>query len=178
MGQQRALFDDGDQDLLTPEPGAFSLLDRGYTDFDRLHALPAAGSFFVIRAKRNLRFKRRYSQPVDRIGTKILCDRTGMLEIYYSKQGYPSRRRRPSPSAPRRSARWRTAGGPCRSGAAPDRHRAARAALRCIGQRVAHHRRAKPQVVQPSPLCLHTRFDIAQRLAKGQLREGHRIELV
>ena len=53
-------------DLLAPEPGAFYLLDRGDTDFDRLHALHEAGSFFVIRAKRNLRFKRRYSQPVAR----------------------------------------------------------------------------------------------------------------
>jgi hypothetical protein len=81
-------------DLLTPEPGAFYLLDRGYTDFDRLHALHAAGSFFVIRAKRNLRFKRRYSQPVDRVGTKVLCDQIGTLEIYYSRQGYPSAVRR------------------------------------------------------------------------------------
>ena len=81
-------------DLLTPEPGAFYLLDRGYTDFDRLHALHAAGSFFVIRAKRNLRFKRRYSQPVDRVGTTVLCDQIGTLEIYYSRQGYPSAVRR------------------------------------------------------------------------------------
>ena len=81
-------------DLLTPEPGAFYLLDRGYTDFDRLHALHAAGSFFVIRAKRNLRFKRRYSQPVDRINTTVLCDQIGTLEIYYSRQGYPSAVRR------------------------------------------------------------------------------------
>jgi hypothetical protein len=81
-------------DLLTPEPGAFYLLDRGYTDFDRLHALHAAGSFFVIRAKRNLRFKRRYSQPVDRVGTQVLCDQLGTLEIYYSRQGYPSAVRR------------------------------------------------------------------------------------
>ena len=81
-------------DLLTPEPGAFYLLDRGYTDFDRLHALHEAGSFFVIRAKRNLRFKRRYSQPVDRIGTQVLCDQIGTLEIYYSRQGYPSAVRR------------------------------------------------------------------------------------
>jgi hypothetical protein len=81
-------------DLLTPEPGAFYLLDRGYTDFDRLHALHTAGSFFVIRAKRNLRFKRRYSQPVDRINTTVLCDQIGTLEIYYSRQGYPSAVRR------------------------------------------------------------------------------------
>jgi Transposase DDE domain/Domain of unknown function (DUF4372) len=81
-------------DPLTPEPGAFYLLDRGYTDFDRLHALHTAGSFFVIRAKRNLRFKRRYSQPVDRINTTVLCDQIGTLEIYYSRQGYPSAVRR------------------------------------------------------------------------------------
>ena len=81
-------------DLLAPEPGAFYLLDRGYTDFDRLHALHEAGSFFVIRAKRNLRFKRRYSQPVDRINTKVLCDQIGTLEIYYSRQGYPTAVRR------------------------------------------------------------------------------------
>src|SRR5712664_959868 len=38
-------------DLLIPEPGAFYVMDRGYLDFDRLHALTQAGSFFVIRAK-------------------------------------------------------------------------------------------------------------------------------
>ncbi len=81
-------------DLLVPEPGAFYLLDRGYTDFDRLHVLHEAGSFFVIRAKSNLRFKRRYSRAVDRIGTQVLCDQMGTLEIYYSRQGYPSAVRR------------------------------------------------------------------------------------
>jgi hypothetical protein len=81
-------------DALTPEPGAFYLLDRGYMDFARLHALHAAGSFFVIRAKRGLRFRRRYSQPVDRINTAILCDQLGLLEIFYSRQGYPTPLRR------------------------------------------------------------------------------------
>jgi len=81
-------------DALTPEPGAFYLLDRGYMDFARLHALHEAGSFFVIRAKRGLRFRRRYSQTVDRINTPILCDQIGMLEIFYSRQGYPTPLRR------------------------------------------------------------------------------------
>jgi len=81
-------------DLLTPEPGAFYLLDRGYMDFTRLHALHEAGSFFLIRAKRGLRFKRQYSHPVDRIKTKVLCDQTGTLEVFYSKQGYPIALRR------------------------------------------------------------------------------------
>ena len=82
-------------DALVPEPGAFYLLDRGYMDFARLHALNEAGSFFLIRAKRGLRFKRRYSHPVDRINTNVLCDQTITLEVFSSKQGYPHR------SAPR-----------------------------------------------------------------------------
>jgi len=81
-------------DALTPEPGAFYLLDRGYMDFARLHALHEAGSFFVIRAKRGLRFKRRYSHRVDRINTPVLCDQTVTLEVFYSKQGYPTALRR------------------------------------------------------------------------------------
>jgi hypothetical protein len=81
-------------DALTPEPGAFYLLDRGYMDFARLHTLHEAGSFFLIRAKRGLRVKRRYSHPVDRINTKVLCDQTVTLEVYYSKQGYPTALRR------------------------------------------------------------------------------------
>jgi Domain of unknown function (DUF4372)/Transposase DDE domain len=81
-------------DALTPEPGAFYLLDRGYMDFGRLHSLHEAGSFFLIRAKRGLRFKRRYSQPVDRTNTQVLCDQIGTLEVYYSKQGYPTALRR------------------------------------------------------------------------------------
>jgi hypothetical protein len=81
-------------DALTPEPGAFYLLDRGYMDFARLHALHEAGSFFLIRAKRGLRVKRRYSHPVDRINTTVLCDQTVTLEVFYSKQGYPTALRR------------------------------------------------------------------------------------
>jgi len=81
-------------DALTPELGAFYLLDRGYMDFARLHALHEAGSFFLIRAKRGLRFKRRYSQPVDRTNTRVLCDQIGTLEVFYSKQGYPTALRR------------------------------------------------------------------------------------
>jgi len=74
-------------DALTPEPGAFYLPDRGYLDFARLHTFHEAGSYFLIRAKRGLRFQRRYSQPVDRRNTAILCDQIGMPEVFYSVQG-------------------------------------------------------------------------------------------
>ena len=41
-------------DMLLPEPGAIYVMDRGYVDFARLHALHQAGAFFVTRAKSNL----------------------------------------------------------------------------------------------------------------------------
>ncbi len=34
-------------DMLLPEPGAIYVVDRGYVDFARLHALHEAGAFFV-----------------------------------------------------------------------------------------------------------------------------------
>jgi len=41
-------------------------MDRGYVDFERLYTLQLAGAFFVIRAKSNTRYQRRYSRPVDK----------------------------------------------------------------------------------------------------------------
>jgi hypothetical protein len=80
-------------DMLVPEPGAFYIMDRGYIDFDQLHRLHQAGSFFVIRAKSNLRFKRRYSLASDR-ATGIICDQIGTLTGFYSAKGYPAPLRR------------------------------------------------------------------------------------
>jgi hypothetical protein len=60
-------------DQLVPEPGAFYVMDRGYLDFERLGRYNAAGSFFVIRSKSNLKTQRRYSQAVDK-RTGLICD--------------------------------------------------------------------------------------------------------
>jgi hypothetical protein len=80
-------------DILLPEPGAFYVMDRGYLDFDRLHALHQAGAFFVTRAKSNFKFKRIYSYPVDRT-TGLICDQLIELTVFYSQRGYPERLRR------------------------------------------------------------------------------------
>jgi Domain of unknown function (DUF4372)/Transposase DDE domain len=80
-------------DLLTPEPGAFYVMDRGYLDFERLYTLHRAGSFFVTRAKSNSKFKRLVSQPVDR-SAGLICDQLVALTVFYSHQGYPERLRR------------------------------------------------------------------------------------
>ena len=81
-------------DELVLEPGAFYLLDRGYLDLARLFVIHEAKAFFVTRAKRNTRFTRRYSHPVDRSGTAVLCDQTGVLTNDSSRQAYPTTLRR------------------------------------------------------------------------------------
>ena len=81
-------------DNLIIEPGAYYLLDRGYLDFGRLFAIHQAQAFFVTRAKSNTKFKRRYSHPVDRINTNVLCDQVGVLTVFYSSKDYPSTLRR------------------------------------------------------------------------------------
>ena len=81
-------------DDLVIEPGAFYLMDRGYLDFSRLFAIHQAQAFFVTRAKSNTQFKRRYSHPVDRGATNVVCDQTGVLTVFYSSKGYPAVLRR------------------------------------------------------------------------------------
>src|SRR5438309_6049577 len=80
-------------DLLLPEPGAFYIMDRGYIDFERLYRLHEAKSFFVTRAKSNLKAQRRYSHPVDR-STGLICDQTIVLTSFYSRQDFDTPLRR------------------------------------------------------------------------------------
>jgi hypothetical protein len=81
-------------DELVLEAGAFYLMDRGYLDFARLYVIHQAKAFFVTRAKRNTQFMRRYSHPVDRANTAIICDQTGVLTNYQSSRDYPAVLRR------------------------------------------------------------------------------------
>jgi transposase len=80
-------------DLLLPEAGAFYVMDRAYTDFERLHQLQKESAFFVIRAKSNLQFRRLYSHPVDK-NTGLICDQTVALTGFYTAQHYPDKLRR------------------------------------------------------------------------------------
>ena len=80
-------------DELITEPGAFYVMDRGYTDFARLYKLNQCLSFFIIRAKSNLDFSRIFSGTVDR-STGVLCDQTIVLSGNKTSQYYPERLRR------------------------------------------------------------------------------------
>ena len=80
-------------DMLTFEPGAFYVMDRGYVDFSRLYALHQAGAFFVTRAKSPMDARRVYSTAVDR-DTGLICDQRVMLNGHYSAKKYPEHLRR------------------------------------------------------------------------------------
>ena len=80
-------------DMLPIEPGAFYIMDRGYMDFERLHTFQDLGAFFIIRAKRSLKYVRLKSQEVD-ISTGLRSDQIIRLKTFYSLKGYPDRLRR------------------------------------------------------------------------------------
>ena len=80
-------------DLITYEKGSFYIFDRGYLDFERLYFIHLALSFFVIRAKNNLKFKRMYSNKVNK-NTGVKYDQIGELTGFYSLQGYPEKNRK------------------------------------------------------------------------------------
>jgi hypothetical protein len=80
-------------DILLPEAGAFYIMDRGYVDFERLFTLHIAGAFFVIRAKSNTQYQRRYSWPVDK-ATGVKCDQTVILTGVTTASAYPQPLRR------------------------------------------------------------------------------------
>ena len=80
-------------DELVPEPGSYYVMDRGYLDFERLHAFSDCSAFFVIRAKKNLRYRRLYSAPVDKT-TGVRSDQTIVLTGVNTAERYPDKLRR------------------------------------------------------------------------------------
>jgi hypothetical protein len=80
-------------DLLVPEAGAIYVMDRAYVDFERLHVLDQARSFFVTRAKSNMDAHRVYSRPSDR-QAGIVCDQTIALDGIQTRRNYPQHLRR------------------------------------------------------------------------------------
>jgi transposase len=80
-------------DILTTQPGAFYVMDRGYVDFKRLHAMHLAQAFFVTRAKRRMVYKRRYSHPVEK-DSGLRFDQTIVLTGNKSAKAYQNPLRR------------------------------------------------------------------------------------
>jgi len=80
-------------DLIVFEPGAFYVMDRGYLDFGRLYDIHTKGAFFVTRAKRNTRMKRRYSNQVDKVAG-VRADQIVFLTGVHTPGKYPDTIRR------------------------------------------------------------------------------------
>jgi len=80
-------------DQIAFEAGSFYILDRGFLDFARLHALHLAQAFFVTRAKSNTQYRRLYSHAIDK-ACGLRCDQTIALTGVDSCTDYPVQLRR------------------------------------------------------------------------------------
>lgn len=80
-------------DQLLYQPGAFYLMDRAYVSWRRLYAIEQARAWFVVRAKKTLRYCRLHSQPVD-TDTGLRSDQLISLQAFYAAKQYPDKLRR------------------------------------------------------------------------------------
>lgn len=80
-------------DSIPIEADSIYTMDRAYIDFGRLYHIHLTSAFFVVKAKRNVRFRRLYSNPVDKT-TGIQADQTVVLTGPKSKTLYPEPLRR------------------------------------------------------------------------------------
>jgi hypothetical protein len=86
-------------DLLPIEAGSFYVMDRGYTDFQRLYRFTQGLAFFIIRAKHGLDFARVAYREVDK-STGLRSDSTIRLCGPLTSTLYPDPLRRISYYAP------------------------------------------------------------------------------
>ena len=69
--------------------GACYVMDRGYIHFARLYRLTLSAAFFVVRARKNMQYRRRYSHRVDKT-TGLRSDQTIVLTGHDSAHDYPA----------------------------------------------------------------------------------------
>ena len=93
-------------DEITPEAGAFYVMDRGYIDFERLYVFTLSAAFFVVRTKKNILLQRRYSRGVDK-STGVRSDHTVILTSIQSAKVYPDALRRVSYVDPETNKRFK-----------------------------------------------------------------------
>jgi len=75
-------------DVLPLEAGAFYVMDKAYTDFERLYKFTKSMAFFVTRAKTNMAFTRCNYRQVDKT-TGLRSDQTIRLKVWKSLKFYP-----------------------------------------------------------------------------------------
>ncbi len=90
---EATIHDVNAMDVIPYEIGAYYIFDRGYVDFKRLFKITKLSSFFVIRAKSNLKFRRIYSNKVNK-KNNVRVDQIGKLTGFYISKDYPDKIRR------------------------------------------------------------------------------------
>jgi hypothetical protein len=80
-------------DVIDYEPLAYYIFDRAYVDYQRLYRITKAKAYFVVRAKSNIKFKRMYSNKVDKT-TGVKYDQIGKIKGFYSSKDYPKKLRK------------------------------------------------------------------------------------
>jgi hypothetical protein len=75
------------------QPGSYLIMDRGYIDFHRLYQIDQAMTYFVVRSKDNLQFRRRLSRAVDK-DSGLRSDQTIVLTGARTSTFYPAPLRR------------------------------------------------------------------------------------
>ena len=80
-------------DRLFFEPGAFYVVDRGYLDYARLYRIHQEKAWFVVRAKKNLVYRRQHSQQVEK-ESGVMSDQIILLTNRSTCRRYPEKLRR------------------------------------------------------------------------------------
>lgn len=74
-------------DIIPYESGSYYVFDRAYNHYKRLYRIHSCGSFFVVRAKKNLKYKT--VKWVRRLTKNILSDAQIEFTDYYPSKHYP-----------------------------------------------------------------------------------------
>ena len=80
-------------DLIQFKEDSFYVMDRAYVDYARLYRITLAKAYFVLRAKRNFKFVRLKSNPVEK-STGVRCDQKVRLKNQLVSAYYPQPFRR------------------------------------------------------------------------------------
>ena len=88
---EAALHDSKVMSVIPYETGSYYVFDRGYNDFKQLYRIEEIGSYFVIRAKKNLQY--RVLKWKRRMPENVLSDAEIELTGYYPSKHYPKRLR-------------------------------------------------------------------------------------
>ena len=75
-------------DVIPYETGAYYIFDRGYVDFKRLYNITKHYAYFVIRAKKNLKFQFTQMNIVNE-KNGVMSDQIGKLTGFYISKQYP-----------------------------------------------------------------------------------------